>query len=187
MPAHAQDLNSELCTFRGGMRTLTMRALFERDSVLRILEEPEFERLGTGSFLRENHPPTDHFLAVVVFGAEPQGDGTLLLSTLSTTLLAIQQNTISRLRSQGVLMVAKNRPIELLAEALRAHFRADHENLRKRLESISVVGPGIPMNWIEQHFSSGAGDSIQPITFITTDPELEELEKLWNKDDDEQL
>jgi hypothetical protein len=71
------------------MRTLTMRSVFERASILKILEEPEFANTITARVINENKPANDYFLAVLVFTAESQNDGSLLLRVISTTVVGI--------------------------------------------------------------------------------------------------
>lgn len=158
-----------------------MRSVLERASILKILEEPEFAHTITARVINENKPANDYFFAVLVFTAESQDDGSLLLRVISTTVVGIQRFTTSRLRLQGVYVVAKPHELDLISEALRAHFRAQQEDTNERLASI---GPrGMPLGWFKRHFPNGAGDLSSPPEFVISDPEFEELEKFLNTPD----
>jgi len=53
------------------MATLTLRTIFEAETVLGLLEEPEFAHNVALQAARDVKPTSDHYLAVFVFSAEP--------------------------------------------------------------------------------------------------------------------
>ena len=161
------------------MKTLTFRAIFERDSILKLLDEPEFEHNLHRRVICNVKPANDHYLAVFVFTAEPQDDGTILLRAVSTTVVGIQRYTTARLQHQGIY-VSKPEETSVLAETLRAHFRAQQEDTIHRL---SVAAGSIRLPWAQHNFPNGAGDLSSPPEFFISDPDLEELEKLFNTPD----
>ena len=163
------------------MRTLTLRTIFERATILRLLEEPEFEHNLALSVVRDGDIKNDHYFAVFVFTVEPHEDGCLLLRVASTTVVGIQRYTTKRLYLQGVDVTSKPNESGLLTETLRAHFRAQEQDTSARLGSI---GPrGMPLGWFKKHFPNGAGVLPSPPEFVVSDPELEELEKLFKTPD----
>lgn len=123
------------------MATITMRCLFERSSILKLLEKPEFEHNLRASVIRDSRPVNDHCFAVFVFTSQPQEDGSLLLRVASTTLVEIQRYTTTRLRYQGVY-VSRPDDNHVVAETLRAHFRAEQEDTVQRTSAISRATVG---------------------------------------------
>jgi hypothetical protein len=162
------------------VRTVTLRTVFERASILELLEDPEFEHNVPYSIDRDNALKSDHYFVVFVFIAESQKDGHLLLRVASTTVVGIQRYTTTRLRYQGVYVTSTPNESSLLAETLRAHFRADQEFFAKCVEAAAPFAPPLP--WYKD-FRNGAGDLSSPPEFAMSDPELEELEKLFNTPD----
>jgi hypothetical protein len=160
------------------MAILTLRTSFEAETVLGLLNEPEFAHNLSLRAARDVKPTSDHYLAVFVFSAEPLDDGTRVLRVLSTTVLGIQRYTTPRLRYQGVY-TAQLDGESLLMGALRAHYRAQQQDTIERMRSI---GSAIPPAWI-RYFPNGAGDLEDPPEFIITDPDLDELEKLFSVPD----
>ena len=123
--------------------TLTIRTVFERATVLSLLAESEFASNYNLQAQRDVKPASDHYLAVFVFAAEPLGDGSMALRTVSTTVVGIQRYTTTRLRYEGVYIASP--PGEgLLLETLRAHYRAQQEDTMERLMS---VGSTLPLRW----------------------------------------
>jgi hypothetical protein len=163
------------------MRTVTMRTVFERQAVLKILQEPEFRDSTEASIVRDNKPTREHYLAVFVFSAESQNDGSLRLRVTSTTLLGIQRYTTARLRGQGVYVMEKLHEHGLFSETLRAHFRAEQKLLLERMESVGLHG--MHLSWFKKHFANEAGDLSSPPEFVIADPDFEELEKLFKPQD----
>jgi hypothetical protein len=160
------------------MMALTIRAVFERATVLSLLDGPELADNYALQAERDIKPASDHYLAVFVFAAEPLGDGGMALRIVSTTVLGIQRYTTTRLKYQGVHIT--NPPREgLLMETLRAHFRAHQEDTLERFMS---VGSGIPLRWTKS-FPNGAGDLASQSEFVIADPDLAELEKLFSLPD----
>lgn len=160
------------------MMALTIRAVFERATVLSLLDGPEFADNYALQAERDIKPASDHYLAVFVFAAEPLGDGGVALRIISTTVLGIQRYTTTRLKYQGVHIA--NPPGEgLLMETLRAHYRAHQEDTLERFMS---VGEALPLRWTKS-FPNGAGDLANPPEFVITDPDLAELEKLFSLPD----
>ena len=160
------------------MLALTIRTVFERATVLSLLSEPGFADNYTLQAERDVKPSGDHYLAIFVFEAEPLGDGRMALRPASTTVVGIQRYTTTRLRYQGVHKASA--PSEgLLLETLRAHYRAQQEDMTERLMS---VGSKIPLRWTKS-FPNGAGDLADPPEFVIADPEFAELEKLFSLPD----
>jgi hypothetical protein len=160
------------------MTALTIRTIFERATVLSLLDEPEFAYNYALQAERDIKPASGHYLAVFVFAAEPLGDGGVALRIVSTTVLGIQRYTTTRLKYQSVHIT--NPPSEgLLMETLRAHFRAHQEDTLERFMS---VGSGIQLRWTKS-FPNGAGDLASPPEFVIADPDLAELEKLFSLPD----
>ena len=157
------------------MTNLTLRAIFEEATVLSLLDEPEFAGNYELLAARDVKPRSDHFLAVVVFSAEPLEDGSRLLQIVSTTVVGIQRYTTTRLRYQGVHVT---NPVgdSLLMETLRAHYRAQQEDTLERFMS---VGSALPLRWTKK-FPNGAGDLANPPEFFIADPDMAELEKLFS-------
>jgi hypothetical protein len=172
------------------MATLTLRAVFEAGTVLGLLDEPEFADNVALRAARDVKPSGDHYLAVFIFGAEPLDDGTRALRIISTTVLGIQRYITTRLLYQGVYP-AHAEGDSLLMETLRAHYRAQQEDTMERFHS---VGSALPLRWT-RNFPNGAGDLVDLPEFIITDPDLEQLERLFSvpdprseaADDDEKI
>jgi len=160
------------------MAILTLRAIFEAETVLSLLDEPEFAHNLSLQAARDVKPISDHYLAVFVFSAEALDDGTRALRVVSTTVLGIQRYTTTRLRYQGVYPAFADGE-SLLMDTLRAHYRAQQQDTIERLGSI---GSGFPPPWI-RNFPNGAGDLADPPEFIIADPDLEQLEKLFSVPD----
>lgn len=160
------------------MATLTLRAVFDAETVLGLLDEPEFSHNVPLQAAREVKPTSDAYLAIFVFSAEPLDDGTRVLRVISTTVLGIQRYTVTRLRYQGVYPVRADED-SLLLDTLRAHYRAQQEDTMERLQS---VGGTLPLRWTKD-FPNGAGDLANPPEFIIADPDLEQLEKLFSVPD----
>lgn len=57
------------------MMALTVRTLFEKETVLALLDEPEFDNNYTLLGARDVKPVNDHYLAIFVFLREPLDDG----------------------------------------------------------------------------------------------------------------
>ncbi len=160
------------------MMALTIRAVFERATVLSLLVEAEFTDNYALQAERDIQPTIDHYLAVFVFAAEPLGDGGVALRIVSTTVLGIQRYTTTRLKYHGVHIA--NPPSEgLLMETLRAHYRAHQEDTLERFMS---VGSGMPPRWTKR-FPNGAGDLASQPEFVIADPDLAELENLFSLPD----
>jgi len=160
------------------MMALTIRAVFERATVLSLLAESEFTGNYTLQAERDVKPSSDHYLAVFVFAAEPLSDGRMAIRTVSTTVVGIQRYTTTRLRYQGV-HIANTPGDGLLMETLRAHYRAQQEDTLERFMS---VGGAMPLRWTKS-FPNGAGDLASPPEFMIADPDLAELEKLFSLPD----
>jgi hypothetical protein len=160
------------------MATLTLRAVFEAQTVLGLLNEPEFAHNLTLQAARDVKPTSDHYLAIFVFSTEPLDDGTRVLRVISTTVLGIQRYTTTRLRYQGVYPAHIDGE-SLLVDTLRAHYRARQQDTMERLKSI---GSAFPPPWIRD-FPNGAGDLPDPPEFIIADPDLDQLEKLFSTPD----
>lgn len=127
---------------------------------------------------RDVKPSGDHDLAIFVFEAEPLGDGSTALRSVSTTVVGIQRYTTTRLRYQGV-HIASTPGDGLLMETVRAHYRAQQEDTVERLMS---VGGALPLRWTKR-FPNGAGDLADPPEFVVADSDLQELEKLFSLPD----
>ena len=162
---------------------LTMRAIFERGSILKLLEEPEFKDNLHAGVIRSNRILSDHYFAVFVFASQPQEGGRLLLRVVSTTLVGIQQYTTTRLHDQGV-RDAGGVETHLVAETLRAHFRAEQEDTAQRM---MAAGSNARLPWIKDHFPNGAGDLSEPPEFVIKDLDFEGLERLFNEDFDDEV
>ncbi len=160
------------------MATLTLRTVFEAETVLGLLEEPEFAHNVALLAARDVKPTSDAYLAIFVFSAEPLDDGTRALRIISTTVLGVQRYTVTRLRYQGVYPARADED-SLLMDTLRAHYRAQQEDTMERLLS---VGGALPLRWTKD-FPNGAGDLADPPEFIIADPDLEQLEKLFSVQD----
>lgn len=158
-----------------------MRTVFERQTILKILEDPEFEHSTNAYIVKRNKPALEHYLAVFVFSAESQTDGSLRLRVTSTTVLGIQRYTTARLFLQGVYLMEKLHEHHLFSETLRAHFRAEQKLLHERMESVGLYG--MHLDWFKKHFPNGAGDLSSPPEFVIADPDFEALEKLFNRHD----
>lgn len=156
------------------MAILTLRIVFEAETVLGLLDEPEFALNIALQAARDVKPTSDAYLAIFVFGAEPLDDRTRALRIISTTVLGIQRYTVTRLRYQGVYLARADQDI-LLMDTLRAHYRAQQEDTMERFQS---VGSPLPLHWTKS-FPNGAGDLADPPKFIIADPDLEQLEKLF--------
>jgi hypothetical protein len=159
-------------------RLITLRTIFESDDVFRLLEEPEFAHNTSLHAARDIKPFSDHFLAIFVFEAESQYDGSLLLRAISTTVVGIQRYTTKRLQHQGIYVATNPDEHPILPGTLRAHFHAREEDLRERLNSI--WGP--KLRWTKE-FPNGAGDLASPTEFVISDPDLTALEKLFSVPD----
>lgn len=160
------------------MMPLTIRTVFERATVLSLLSESGFADNYSLQAERDVKPWSDHYLAIFVFEAEPLGDGSTALRSVSTTVVGIQRYTTTRLRYQGV-HIATTPADGLLMETLRAHYRAQQEDTVERLMS---VGGALPLRWTKS-FPNGAGDLAEPPEFVMADPDLQELEKLFSLPD----
>ena len=68
----------------------------------------------------------------------------------------------------------------LVTETLRAHFRVCCENIDEFLSS--GLRPRPARSWIKK-FPNGAGDLRNPLEFVIADPDVEELEKLFDTPD----
>ena len=157
------------------MATLTLRTIFERATVLSLLDEYEFEHNLALTAARDVKPFNDHYLAIFVFNAESLDNGTRALRAISTTVVGVQRYTTTRLRHQGIYLahaVGDN----LLMETLRAHYRAKQEDTMERIQSI---GGALPLRWTKD-FPNGAGDLASPPEFIIADPDLAQLEALFS-------
>ena len=162
------------------MRTLTIRTIFERASILRLLEEPEFDII-TLQGIAKDKLKCDHYFSVFVFSVQSGEDGNLLLRVTSTTVVGIQRYTTKRISDQGVYVISALDENSLITETLRAHFRAWRKLMQERVDAIPL-GPQVPLHWNKQ-FENGAGDLDSPPEFVISDPELEELDKLFNARD----
>ena len=157
------------------MATLTLRSIFDRATVLGLLDERELAHNLALTAAREVKPFNDHYLAIFVFSAESLDDGTRALRVISTTVVGIQRYTTTRLRYQGIYpahAVGDN----LLMETLRAHYHAQQEDTMERIQS---VGGALPLRWT-RNFPNGAGDLASPPEFIIADPDLAQLEELFS-------
>ena len=159
-------------------RFITLRTIFDRDAILRLAEEPEFVHNISLQAKLTNDPSHDHFLAVFVFEVISQGDGTLLLRVVSTTVTGIQRYTTKRLIFQGIYMADASDTQQIPFETLRAHFREQEQDVRERINASS--GPGLP--W-KKAFPNGAGDSVSPMEFVIDDPDVTALNALFSISD----
>jgi hypothetical protein len=157
-----------------------MRAVFSLNVVLKIAQETEFEHNICAGTIRTNLLKVDDYLGVFVFEANSQGDGTMVLTTLSTTLLGIQRYTTKRLYAQGIYTVPTLEDDSILREIIKSHIRAADEDTMARLE---IVPTGMKLPWAKHNFPNGAGDLSDPPTFVIGDPELDELERLFGDPD----
>lgn len=162
------------------MRTLTLRTLLARETLLQVLEEPEFEHNMALGIVRDNFVKCDHYFAIFVFTAESQDDGKLFLRVASTTVVGVQRHTTKRLQYQGVYLNPNVTDSDVLMETLRAHYRAAQRDTFERINAIGTHG--IPLRWTK-NFPNGAGDLSNPPEFVVSDPDLEELEKLFKTPD----
>jgi hypothetical protein len=160
------------------IQTITLRTLFDRATVLKLLEEPELAHNLALRAIRDITPFNDHYLAIFVFSAKPLDDGTLLLRATSTTVVGIRRDTTIRMRHQGIYLT-KGATRTILSQTLRAHFRAQQEGINERLASI---GSSINPRWTK-NFPNGAGDLVSPPEFVMADPDLTELERLFSTPD----
>src|SRR5262249_9623853 len=119
-------------------------------------------------------------LAIFVFTAESQDDGRLLLRPASTTVVGVQRYTTKRFVFQGIHVNPNVTESQVLMETLRAHYRAAQRDTFERINSIGTRG--IPLRWTK-NFPNGAGELSEPPEFIVSDPDLEELERLFNTPD----
>jgi len=151
---------------------LTVRTVFERATVLGLLQEREFQANQELSAEASVKPLSDAFLAVFTLQAEATDDGMLRLRIVSTTVLGIQRYSIKRLQWQHVNV----HPGEdgLVMDLLRAHFR--HRE-RKLNEALATIGHPDVRRWTEK-FSNGAGDLEDPPEFLISDPDLEQLNRI---------
>lgn len=162
------------------MRMLTLRALLERGSLLHLLEEPEFGHNIALGIVKDNHVKCDHYFAIFVFTAESKDNGELSLRVASTTVVGVQRHTTKRLRYQGVYLDPGMTDNHIFMETLRAHYRAAQQETFERMNAIGTHG--MPFRWTK-HFPNGAGDLSNLPEFVVADPDLEELEKLFNTPD----
>lgn len=156
-------------------KVVTIRFIFDRNVLLDLLEEQEFEQNLSLRAKCHADPPSDQFLAIFVFEILPGTDGALRLVAISTTVLGIQRYTTKRLNFQGVYFMSEADWDGILAETLRAHFRAEGQDLTARIMSLN--GPQLP--WTRQ-FASGAGDLNPPFEVLIEDPEVAELYALFH-------
>ena len=63
---------------------------------------------------------------------------------------------------------------------MRAHYRAAQRDTFERINAIGTHG--IPLRWTK-NFPNGARDLSNPPEFVVSDPDLAELEKLFNSPD----
>jgi hypothetical protein len=159
-------------------KLITLRTVLRSVDVLSLLEEPEFK--GSTSLHAHAYvePLSDHFLAVFVYEAESDQEGALSLRAVSTTVAGIQRFTTKRLRGQGIYVESNPKENVILWGTLRAHFRAQEQELRERLNSIS----GPKLRWT-MDFPNGAGDLATLAEFVIEDPDLAALEGLLSKPD----
>lgn len=162
-------------------KVLTMRFILDRNVLLDLLEEQGFaENLSLRAKCHAD-PPYDQFLAIFVFEAVPQEGGALRMSAISTTVLGFQRYTTKRLTFQGVYSMSEADWDGILADTLRAHFRAQGQDLAARLRSLN--GPQLP--WTKQ-FANGAGDLNPVFEVLIEDPEVAELNALFHLEGEEQ-
>lgn len=156
-------------------RAITIRTVFERATVLQLLDEPEFTQNTTLQVVQDGNPLNEHYLAVFVYDAESQDDGTIRLRPISTTVAGIQRFTAKRLFYQGIYAASNPDKDQLLFETLRAHYRAGQQDLKERI--LSNYGP--KLRWTKS-FSNGAGDLSAPFDFVIEDPDVADLNALFN-------
>ena len=161
------------------MGFLTIRTVFERATVLALLNEKEFEGNIALSAAADVKPFNDHYFAVFVIQTEPDGSGNLILNAASSTVVGIQRYTVTRLRYQGIYVMSNPGPNGLLCELLRAHYRAEQEDTLERFSTISAL----PMPWTKKWYSNSAGDLQNALQFSIADPDIEELNKLFSLGD----
>ena len=159
-------------------KLITLRTIFESADVLKLLKEPEFEHNIPLQAVRDVKPLSDHFLAIFVFEAESQYDGSLLLRAISTTVVGIQRYTTKRLRYQGIYVAVNPSEHPVLSDTLRSHFRAQEQDLRERMNA--TWGP--KLRWTKD-FPNGAGDLTSLAEFVINDPDLDALENLFSVPD----
>jgi hypothetical protein len=160
------------------MKVMTLRVVFERSVITGLRNEPEF-RTNLTLQSTDLKPPNDHYIAVFVFAMEPGEHGNSSLRVLSTTVAGIQRFTTKRLHYQGIYVEPAPTPGGVLLETLRSHYRACEEDTKRRM--MSIHGPLLPY-WAN-HFPNGAGDLTDPPEFVIADPEIAELERLFNTPD----
>lgn len=153
--------------------------VLERDALLSLMDEPELKHNITLKAQRDVKPFSDNYLAVFVFSAESQGDGTLVLQPISTTVVGIQRYTTARLRYQGVHLIKNLDGFPLVAGTLLSHYKGVQTDLDERFRSI---GSRFPLRWT-MDFPNGAGDLSEVPQFVITDPDIEELERLFSAPD----
>lgn len=156
-------------------RTITMRTIFERATLLQLFDEPEFKNNISLRAVRGGNPLNEHYFAVFVYDVESQDDGTIRLCSISTTLVGIQRYTIRRLIYQGIYVARQLDKDQLLFATLRAHYRAEEQDFMETLSS--VYGP--KMRWTK-NYPNGAGDLSTPFEFVIEDPDLADLNALFN-------
>jgi hypothetical protein len=160
---------------------ITLRTVITLEQLCVLLSESEFRHntsLHAKADSRLNGKPmSDHFFAVFVFDAVSKNDGSLVLRVISTTVVGIQRYTTKRLGYQGIFPQEKAMP--LVMDTLRAHFRAEEEDLRDRLK-VAFIGGRSLLRWTKD-FVNGAGDLADPPEFIIKDPDLADLERLFSE------
>jgi hypothetical protein len=122
------------------MRTLTLRTLLARESLLQVLKEPEFEHNMALGIVKDNFVKCDDYFAIFVFTAESQDDGKLFLRVASTTVVGVQRHTTKRLQYQGVYVNPNVTDSDVLMETLRAHYRAAQQDTFERINAIGTHG-----------------------------------------------
>jgi hypothetical protein len=141
----------------------------------KLLDEPEFSNNLHLHAIRDVNPKNEHFLAIFVYDAESQSDGTLLLRPISTTVAGIQRYATKRLSYQGIYIAREVTKDQIPFETLRAHFRAEALDLMERMSS--TYGP--KLRWTKW-FASGAGDLDKLAEFVIEDPDVADLNALFN-------
>jgi|HubBroStandDraft_1064217.scaffolds.fasta_scaffold602404_1 hypothetical protein len=155
-------------------KAITMRTVFERTTILQLLDEPEFATNGSLRAVRDGKLQVDHYLAVFVYEAGAQDDGTMRLKPISTTVVGVQRYTTRRLSYQGVYVTSQPHKDQILFETLRAHYRAEEQDHMERIRSLYEPR----MMWTKR-FPNGAGDLDTPFEFVIEDPDVADLNALF--------
>jgi hypothetical protein len=161
------------------MDHLTMRLLFPREAVLKLLEEPVFEGCLTLIAQRDVKPSSDAYSAVFMVETQSLPECGLTLRPISTTVVGTTRTASKRLIGEGFLW-ADTRQDSAPTDLLRAHFRAEEAFLNKVINDIGYQLP----SW-RNHYRNSAGDLDTVPEIMIKDPGAEDMERLFGSDLDD--